>query len=121
MVPWRRLRLHRESRFSRRPKDLDQLNLQSDNYWLNTRTPCVTYGLRGIAYMFVEVVGPARDLHSGVFGRTVHEPMTDLAILLGKLVAPDGTILVPGVDDMINAADSEERYGINTQLPIVSG
>jgi len=61
--------------------------------------------------MFVEVAGPARDLHSGVFGRTVHEPMTALIALLGKLVAPDGTILVPGVDDMVHSADSEERYG----------
>ena len=59
--------------------------------------------------MFVEVSGPARDLHSGVFGRTVHEPMTDLIALLGKLVTPDGHILVPGVDDMVTAADSEER------------
>jgi len=60
--------------------------------------------------MFVEVTGPARDLHSGVFGRTVHEPMTDLIALLGKLVAQDGTILVPGVEDMIGVADNEERY-----------
>ena len=71
--------------------------------------------------MFIEVTGPARDLHSGVFGRTVHEPMTDLAILLGKLVAPDGTILVPGVDDMVNAADDEERYEVNTRLSTVRG
>ena len=62
--------------------------------------------------MFVEVSGPARDLHSGVFGRTVHEPMTDLIALLGKLVASDGRILVPGVDDMVNAADDEEKYEV---------
>jgi Cys-Gly metallodipeptidase DUG1 len=60
--------------------------------------------------MFVEVSGPARDLHSGVFGRTVHEPMTDLIALLGKLVAPDGRILVPGIDDMVSAADNEEKW-----------
>ena len=45
--------------------------------------------------------------------------MTDLAILLGKLVAPDGTILVPGVDDMVKAADGEERYEVNIQLSTV--
>ena len=55
------------------------------------------------------VSGPARDLHSGVFGRMVHEPMTDLITLMGKLVAPDGTILVPGVEDLVSIADSEER------------
>ncbi|OBZ66891.1 Cys-Gly metallodipeptidase dug1 [Grifola frondosa] len=81
---------------------------QSDNYWLNTRTPCLTYGLRGIKYFKVTVSGPARDLHSGAFGRMVHEPMTDLVLLMSKLVAPDGTILIPGVDDMVPGPSSEE-------------
>ncbi|KII91485.1 hypothetical protein PLICRDRAFT_38246 [Plicaturopsis crispa FD-325 SS-3] len=81
----------------------------SDNYWLNTRTPAITYGLRGLTYFKVTVSGPARDLHSGVFGRTVHEPMTDLVLLLSKLVAPDGSILIPGVDDMVHAASEEEK------------
>ena len=82
---------------------------QSDNYWLNTRTPCLTYGLRGLVYFKLSVSGPARDLHSGGFGRMVHEPMTDLIQLMSKLVTPDGTILVPGVDDMVSIADVEER------------
>jgi len=80
----------------------------SDNYWLNTRTPCLTYGLRGLVYFKLTVSGPSRDLHSGVFGRTVHEPMTDLVLLMSKLVNTDGTILIPGVDDMVSAADAEE-------------
>lgn len=57
-----------------------------DNYWLNTETPCLTYGLRGINYYEIRISGPDRDLHSGVFGGTVHEPMTDL-ILLSELTA----------------------------------
>ncbi|KAF7358639.1 CNDP dipeptidase [Mycena sanguinolenta] len=81
----------------------------SDNYWLNTRTPALTYGLRGLVYFKITVSGPGRDLHSGVFGRMVHEPMTDLISLMSRLVAPDGTILIPGVDDMVSAADNEER------------
>jgi len=81
----------------------------SDNYWLNTRTPVLTYGLRGLSYYKVTVTGPARDLHSGVFGRTVHEPMTDLISLLSTLVAPDGKILVKGVDEMVAAPDEEEK------------
>jgi len=71
--------------------------------------------------MFVEVTGPARDLHSGNFGRTVHEPMTDLVSLLGKLVASNGTILVPGIEDMISPPDDEERYTANIQLPTICG
>ncbi|RDX44571.1 CNDP dipeptidase [Lentinus brumalis] len=80
----------------------------SDNYWLNTRTPCLTYGLRGLVYFKITISGPARDLHSGGFGRMVHEPMTDMVNILSKLVAPDGTILVPGVDDLVPAAQDEE-------------
>jgi Cys-Gly metallodipeptidase DUG1 len=48
----------------------------SDNYWLGTSKPCLTYGLRGVSYFCLEVKGPGKDLHSGVFGGTVHEPMT---------------------------------------------
>ncbi|KAJ7685640.1 hypothetical protein DFH06DRAFT_1264782 [Mycena polygramma] len=89
-------------------KDVDCVCI-SDNYWLNTRTPALTYGLRGLVYFKITVSGPGRDLHSGVFGRTVHEPMTDLISLMGRLVDPAGNILVPGVDDMVSAADAEER------------
>ncbi|TDL20649.1 CNDP dipeptidase [Rickenella mellea] len=81
----------------------------SDNYWLNTRTPCLTYGLRGISYYKVTISGPARDLHSGVFGRTVHEPMTDLIAIMSKLVTPCGKILVPGVEDLVAPLTSEEK------------
>ena len=75
---------------------------------MNTRTPCLTYGLRGLAYFKLIVSGPARDLHSGAFGRAVHEPMTDLIQLMSKLVATDGTILIPGVDEMVSVASEEE-------------
>jgi len=55
------------------------------------------------------VEGPTRDLHSGVFGRTVHEPMTDLIKIMGTLVDVKGNILIPGVDEMVSAAGVEER------------
>jgi hypothetical protein len=54
---------------------------RTDNYWLDTKTPCLTYGLRGINYYEIRISGPGADLHSGVFGGTVHEPMTDLILL----------------------------------------
>ncbi|RAL59403.1 hypothetical protein DID88_006891 [Monilinia fructigena] len=50
----------------------------SDNYWLGTEKPCLTYGLRGCSYYSIEISGPGQDLHSGVFGGTAQEPMTDL-------------------------------------------
>ncbi|THH29488.1 hypothetical protein EUX98_g4686 [Antrodiella citrinella] len=80
----------------------------SDNYWLNTRTPCLTYGLRGIAYYQITLSGPGSDLHSGIYGGAVYEPMTALIALMSKLVTQDGHILIPGVYDGIKPADSEE-------------
>lgn len=51
-------------------KDVDYVCI-SDNYWLGNDKPCITYGLRGICYFFIEVECAAKDLHSGVFGGTV--------------------------------------------------
>lgn len=48
-------------------KDVDYVCI-SDNYWLGSNKPCVTYGLRGICYFFIEVECAAKDLHSGVYG-----------------------------------------------------
>jgi Cys-Gly metallodipeptidase DUG1 len=77
---------------------------------LNTRTPALTYGLRGLSYYKVTVSGPARDLHSGVFGRTVYEPMTDLISIMSKLVDNRGHILIPGVENQVSIADAGERF-----------
>jgi Cys-Gly metallodipeptidase DUG1 len=73
----------------------------SDNYWLGTTKPCLTYGLRGVSYFHLAINGPGRDLHSGVFGGTVHEPMTDLFAVMSTLVAPNGKILIPGIYDQV--------------------
>lgn len=116
MVQGCRRCLHREFRLEVQPVFSAEQVTQSDNYWLNTRTPCLTYGLRGIAYYKINVSGPGADLHSGVFGRMVHEPMTDLVLLMSKLVDPNGKILVPGVDDMVASADAEERYVFDDPL-----
>ncbi|XP_063393995.1 cytosolic non-specific dipeptidase [Cydia fagiglandana] len=69
----------------------------SDNYWLGTTKPCITYGLRGISYYFLEVECAKMDLHSGVYGGTVHEAMSDLIYLMDQLVDKDGKILVTDI------------------------
>jgi Cys-Gly metallodipeptidase DUG1 len=81
----------------------------SDNYWLGTSKPCLTYGLRGVSYFEMTVAGPAKDLHSGVFGGTVHEPMTDLIAIMAKLVTPDGKIMIPGIYDDVAVLTAEEE------------
>ena len=81
----------------------------SDNYWLGTEKPCLTYGLRGCNYYSVTVSGPAQDLHSGVFGGTAQEPMSDLVRVLASLVDTDGKILVPGVMDDVAPVTADEK------------
>lgn len=81
----------------------------SDNYWLGTERPCLTYGLRGVNYYSIEVSGPGADLHSGVFGGLAHEPMTDLVRLMGSLVDPDGKILVKGIAEQVAPVTPEEE------------
>nr|POF01018.1 cys-gly metallodipeptidase dug1 [Quercus suber] len=85
----------------------------SDNYWLGTEKPCLTYGLRGCSYYSIEISGPGQDLHSGVFGGTAQEPMTDLVRVMGSLVDTDGKIQIPGLMDLVAPLTQEEEslYG----------
>lgn len=77
--------------------------------WLGTEKPCLTYGLRGCSYYSVRVSGPAADLHSGVFGGVVTEPMTDLVNLLASLVDNKGRIRIDGLNDLVAPVTEEER------------
>lgn len=81
----------------------------SDNYWLGTERPCLTYGLRGICTFFVEIEGTSKDLHSGIYGGTVFEPMNDLVHIMGNLVDCNGNILIPGIYDDVEPMTEEER------------
>jgi len=81
----------------------------SDNYWLGTTKPCITYGLRGLAYFGVEIECAAKDLHSGVFGGAVHEAMNDLIYVMSNLVDGKNNILIPGVMDDVKKLGPEEQ------------
>ncbi|OWF54759.1 cytosolic non-specific dipeptidase-like isoform X2 [Mizuhopecten yessoensis] len=89
-------------------KDVDYVCI-SDNYWLGKTKPCVTYGLRGICYFFLEIDCSNKDLHSGLYGGTVHEAMVDLVGVLGTLVDSKGNILIPGIGDSVAELTEEER------------
>ena len=80
----------------------------SDNYWLGKNKPCITYGLRGNCYFFIEIEGPAMDLHSGVFGGAIHQPMSDLVFLLSTLVDSKDNILIDGIYDSVDRVTREE-------------
>ena len=70
--------------------------LISDTSLYAPGVPTLTYGLRGLAYMEVEVTGPNRDLHSGTFGGAVGNPVNVLAQMISKLHDKEGKITIPG-------------------------
>jgi len=84
----------------------------SDNYWLGKEKPCLTYGLRGVCYFFIEIECAAKDLHSGVFGGTVNEGMADLIWMMDQLVDDRGNILITGLMDSVAplTADEKSKY-----------
>ncbi len=92
---------------------IDLLNcdmvLISDTSMFGKDIPSITYGLRGLAYMEVEVTGPNRDLHSGVYGGAVENPINVLCEMIAKLKDEDGVISVPGFYDKVKALTPEDR------------
>jgi len=86
----------------------------SDNYWLGKNKPCITYGLRGICYFSIEVECCSKDLHSGVFGGTVHEGMADLIAMMNTLLDKDGKILVDNLMEQVAPVTSEEEAKYKT-------
>jgi len=89
-------------------KDVDFVCI-SDNYWLGKNKPCLTYGLRGMAYFYLSVQCATKDLHSGVYGGAVSEAMVDLVKLMSSLVDSQGKILVPGIYDMVAPVTEDEK------------
>lgn len=81
----------------------------SDNYWLGTTKPVLTYGLRGCNYYQITINGPGADLHSGVFGGVIAEPMVDLVQILGTLVDSRGKILIDGIEEMVAPLTEKEN------------
>lgn len=87
--------------------------LVSDTSMISMRTPSITCGLRGLAYMQVEVTGPDRDLHSGVYGGAVANPANVLARLVAGLVDENGRVTIPGFYDNVRELSAAERKAFN--------
>lgn len=81
----------------------------SDNYWLGTKKPALTYGLRGCNYYQITLQGPGADLHSGIFGGVIAEPMVDLVKVLSSLVDSRGNILINGINEMVAPVTEKEE------------
>jgi acetylornithine deacetylase/succinyl-diaminopimelate desuccinylase-like protein len=83
--------------------------LVSDTSMLGPDIPSITTGLRGLSYVEVHVTGPNRDLHSGLYGGAVANPLNVLCKLIGSLTDDDGKITVKGFYDDVEVLSKEER------------
>ncbi len=83
--------------------------LISDTGMLDNDIPSITTGLRGLAYMEVEVTGPNRDLHSGLYGGAVANPINILTKMIASLQDEDNRITIPGFYDNVEDLSAADR------------
>jgi acetylornithine deacetylase/succinyl-diaminopimelate desuccinylase-like protein len=84
--------------------------LISDTAMISLDTPSIDIGVRGLSYIEVEVTGPNRDLHSGVYGGAVANPITILAKMIASLHDENNHITIPGFyNDVAVATDAERK------------
>lgn len=87
--------------------------LVSDTSMISMEHPSIESGLRGLTYMEVEVTGPDRDLHSGVYGGAVANPINELCKMIASLHDENYHITIPGFYDKVLDLSAEEREQIN--------
>jgi len=87
--------------------------LISDTGMIANDIPSICVGLRGLSYVEVEVVGPNRDLHSGIYGGAVANPINVLANMIASLQDEDGHITIPGFYDDVEELSEAERAEMN--------
>ncbi len=98
--------------FCEQHKDLlsNDVILISDTAMIANDTPSIDVGLRGLSYLEVEVTGPNKDLHSGVYGGAVANPINVLCRMIASLQDEDKRITIPGFyDDVIDLSDAERK------------
>jgi len=82
----------------------------SDSSMFDKNQPAVTFGLRGVAFVEVKIIGPDRDLHSGGFGGSVPNPINVLSRIIASMHDDDGRILIDGFyDDVKPISDWEKK------------
>lgn len=86
--------------------------LISDTSMLSMETPSITTGLKGLSYLEVEVTGPNRDLHSGVYGGAVANPINVLCEMIASLKDEKNRINIPGFYDNVLEATEKEKIAM---------
>lgn len=87
--------------------------LVSDTAMIANDVPSITVGLRGMSYLEVEVTGPNRDLHSGIYGGAVANPINILSKMIASLQDENNRITIDGFYDDVQEVDAEERAAMN--------
>lgn len=87
--------------------------LISDTSMIANDTPSIDVGLRGLSYIEVEVTGPNRDLHSGVYGGAVANPINILAKMIASMHDENNHITIPGFYDKVVELTAAEREALN--------
>ncbi|HEY9006897.1 MAG TPA: dipeptidase [Ohtaekwangia sp.] len=87
--------------------------LISDTALISLEHPSITTGLRGLSYMEVEVTGPNRDLHSGVYGGAVANPINTLCSMIASLHDDKGRVTVKGFYDKVAELTAAQREALN--------
>lgn len=87
--------------------------LVSDTAIISLDHPSITVGLRGLSYVEVEVTGPNRDLHSGVYGGAVANPINVLAKMIASLHDENGRVTIPGFYDKVVELSAADREALN--------
>jgi acetylornithine deacetylase/succinyl-diaminopimelate desuccinylase-like protein len=87
--------------------------LISDTSMLSLDTPSIDCGLRGLSYVQVEVTGPNRDLHSGVYGGAVANPINILCTMIASLHDENRQIAIPGFYEKVAELTADERAALN--------
>ena len=83
--------------------------LISDTGMIAQDIPSITTGLRGLTYMQIDLTGPNRDLHSGIFGGAVANPANELAKIIARLTDENNRVIIPGFYDDVLEVSAEER------------
>ena len=86
--------------------------LNLDAGMISKEKPTIVYGLRGLAYFEISITGPAQDLHSGLFGGVVYNPIQALSELIAGMKDAEGVIKLPGFYDDVLPLNAEEKIAL---------
>ena len=101
--------------FLKKYKDIFKADfvLNLDAGMVDKDKPTIVYGLRGLAYFEISVTGPAHDLHSGIFGGVVYNPIHALSEIIAGMKNSDGKIMLPDYYDDVLPLEDKERAALN--------